>query len=284
MVLFYWENIMLTGKVSLSIETQPGLIGSVQTTDQILVAMDGSPSALSAARVAIQIAQTHNLAIHGIYVAELAILLDGFGDYQAELGVNDTPNSQYEMLELFQRRGYTSLLKLKQMCEEASVPMTGKIVFGGVAEVVAPKAAQFKMLAIGKHGFGHSEDPFYLGRNFQGIIRQSHQPVLVGGVVTHPVRRVLLAGQDWENKSDAIKWAANLQDIIPCEERLLEDCRLIPCTGHVASEIIAAATSSQADFIIMETDMRTAETDWLDRSTVGQVLSQSSLPVLVSAN
>lgn len=52
----------------------------------ILVAMDGSHLAQSAARFAIDLAQRENLQVHGLYIVDEVLVLDRYMNYQAELG------------------------------------------------------------------------------------------------------------------------------------------------------------------------------------------------------
>lgn len=52
----------------------------------LVVAYEGSPTARNAAAIAIQIAQSQQLQIHGLYVVDATLALDLYTDYQAELG------------------------------------------------------------------------------------------------------------------------------------------------------------------------------------------------------
>jgi nucleotide-binding universal stress UspA family protein len=275
--------------------------------DVILVLLDGSPSAESAASVAIQMAQSENLAIRGLYVVDETLVLEPYTSFDAELGYKAEPSSRAELVSWFEERGSTALEWLKERCRAAGVPVTTDLLFGGVPELVRERAAEAALLTLGRRGNGNASDPHHLGRNFQAIAHHVHRPMLVGGDEPRSVQRLLLAYNGSEHAQRALTWASRLQhtmvsqvvvltvveDQYPssawlCEIKAqldqggLADYHLISHEGHPASEIVAAAAENGADLIVMGGYQHTALLEWLAGSTLDRVLLDTLLPVLVA--
>jgi nucleotide-binding universal stress UspA family protein len=272
----------------------------------ILVAQDGSPVAQATASAAIQIAQSQNSMVHGLYVVDETLILDSYADYHAELGSADEPSSRTELITRFEKQGDAALHWLEARCQAADVPVTTNLLAGGVPELVLEEAAQVRLLAIGRRGQGHADDPSHLGRNFRAIAHHAHCPILVGGDEQRPIQHLLLAYNDSENAQRALVWASILQRTLPAKVTVLAvqesadtshqwvtdmDTRVaqsglapydfITRTGQPATEIAAAAEENLVDLIVMGRYRHTAAVEWLLGSTVDRVLRDTSLSVLI---
>jgi len=272
-------------------------------THGIVVAQDGSPAALAAAGIAIQIAQSQALSIHGLYVVDETLALDTYADYRQELASDREPASRAQLLAWFKKQGNAALQLLEARCQAAGVPVTAELMAGGVPEMILRESEQAKLLAIGRRGHGHEGDPGHLGGSFRTIAHQMHLPLIIGGGEERTVRRLLLAYDGSKRTQPALSWASRLQRTLPAEAAVvavqenghqstagwlaeaqaqLAGCQCLSRQGQPASEIVAAAEETQADLIIMGRYRHTALLEWLRGSTVDRVLSATELPVLMA--
>jgi nucleotide-binding universal stress UspA family protein len=273
----------------------------------ILVAQDGSPIAQVAASAAIQIARSQNLLIRGLYVVDEALILDPYANYQAELGSADEPSSRAELITWFEEQGDAALHWLEARCQATDVPVTTNLLAGGVPELVLQETTQARLLAMGRRGHGHADDPSYLGHNFCAIAHHAHCPILVGGDEQRPIQHLLLAYNDSENAQRALVWASLLQRTLPAKVTVLAvqesadtshqwvtdmdtgvaQSGLAPYDfltrkGQPATEIAAAAEENLVDLIVMGRYRHIAAMEWLLGSTVDRVLRDTLLPVFVA--
>jgi nucleotide-binding universal stress UspA family protein len=272
-------------------------------TNKIIVAQDGSPAALAAAGIAIQIAQSQDLSVHGLYVVDEILALDTYADYRRELESSGEPASRAQLLTWFEEQGDAALQMLEVRCQAAGVPVTAEMLAGGVAEMVLRESEHARLLAIGRRGHGHEGDPDHLGQSFRTIAHHTRLPLVIGGDEERTVRRLLLAYDDSERARSALSWTSLLQRTLPAEvvvvavqenglqttsewleeaRAQLAGCKCLQRQGLPAGEIVAAAEESQADLIVMGHYRHTALLEWLMGSTVDRVLRGTQLPVLMA--
>jgi nucleotide-binding universal stress UspA family protein len=269
----------------------------------IVVAQDGSRAALATAGIAIQIAQSQGLSIHGLYVVDETLALNPYADYRHELESDRAPASRVELLTWFGEQGDVALQLLEARCQAAGVPVTSEILAGGVPEIVLRESEQARLLAVGRRGHGHKGDPHHLGQSFRAIAHHTHLPLIIGGDEERTVRRLLLAYDGSEGARLALSWASLLQDALPAEvmavavqenglqstnewleeaRAQLPGCRCLHRQGQPASNIVTVAKENQADLIVMGRYRHAALPEWLTNSTVDRVLRGTQLPVLMA--
>jgi nucleotide-binding universal stress UspA family protein len=283
----------------------------------ILVAEDYSAEARAAAHAAIQIAANQNLALRGLYVVDEVLTLDTYADYHAELPISSRasngdrrePTSRAELMRWFETQGEFALQWLETAGAEAGVPVTTRLLAGGVPELVLRDAAQAQLLAIGRRGHGHTGNSKSLGHNFRNIAHHVHRPLLVGGKTRPSLHRLLLAYHGRAHADRALAWAARLQRhltaevIVLCVLENTEACqtgvsveeirtrlaqsdlneyRFLTDQGRPAIEIAAVAAANEVDLIVMGHYRHAAPLEWLIGSTVDQLLQVTSLPVLIA--
>ncbi len=278
---------------------------------KILVALDGSPAANAAARVAMQIAQASARSIYGLFIIDEATLLNPYADLQHELGGMSDDMSRDHMLAILRARGFEVLHGLEEQCRVTGVPVHTELMLGGVTELILREAEQSEMLSLGRRG-GHSDHQSdRLGHNFRYIAHHVHCPVIVGGDTRcRSMKRLLLAydgnGHALCAEERAVEWAALLQGTLPSDmivlamqhqdERLphweagikacldrggLQTYNLVIRTGVTASAITAVALTHHADLIVMARHPHHAFLEWLTGSTADTILRNSPLPVLM---
>jgi nucleotide-binding universal stress UspA family protein len=280
-----------------------------ETPRAILVVEDGSLASQTAADLAIQIAHGLGLSIRGLYVVDATLVLDSYMNYHRELGDAEDPASRAQLVAWFEHRGDRILNRLAQSCQAANVPVTTDLLFGGVPDLILDEAPRAQLLAMGRYGRAHDVKPDYLGRNFRAIAHHAHRPILVGGDMSRPVQRLLLAYNQSEHAQRALAWASRLQHALAASvavlavqengdmagsskwaaemqdhlarEGLLE-YHLLHAEGEPATEIVAAAARCQADLVVMGGYRHVATVEWLFDSTLEHVLRNTGLPVLVA--
>ena len=283
----------------------------------ILVADDDSSDARAAADAAIRLARNQNLAIRGLYVVDEVLALDAYANSHAELpllsratnGDLREPTSRAELMSWFETQGTVALNWLQTACAEAGVPVTTSLLAGGVPEMVIREAAQAQMLALGRRGHRHRDDSKSLGHNFRKIAHQAHLPMLVGGLTTPSLHRLLLAYHGLAHADEALAWTARLQrglavEVIVlsvCEDtksclsgisleeikaRLaqshLDGCRFLTGQGRPSTAMAAFAAANDVDLIILGRYRHGALVEWLVGSTVDRLLRATSLPILIA--
>jgi nucleotide-binding universal stress UspA family protein len=272
-------------------------------TNEIVVAQDGSAAASAAADIAIQIAQSQDLSVHGLYVVDEVLALDTYADYRPELGSNGEPASRAELLTWFEGQGDAALHMLEVRCRAAGVPVTAELLAGGVSELVLRESKKARLLAIGRRGHGHEADPHHLGQSFRTIAHHTNLPLVIGGNEERTVRRLLLAYDGSKHAQPALAWASQLQRALPAEVMVvavqenglqaadewlaearsqLAGCKCLQRLGQPAREIVAVSEENLVDLIIMGRYRHTALLEWLIGSTVDRVLRGTQLPVLMA--
>jgi nucleotide-binding universal stress UspA family protein len=283
----------------------------------ILVAHDYSLESCAAAETAFQIAHNQGLTIEGLYVVDEVLALDTYANYHAELSVlpngskddGRRPASRADLVSLFEKQGRVALNWLETAGTEAGVPVTTRLLAGGVPEMVLRNASQARLLAIGRRGHGHKDHSESLGHNFRKIAHHVHLPMLVGGKKATALHRLLLAYHGQAHADEALVWTAQLQRDLSAEvivlnvreetessqgavsleeikDRLahsdLAAYRFMTHQGQPAAEIAAIAVANDVDLIILGHYRHSALLEWLVGSTVDRLLRATSLPVLIA--
>jgi nucleotide-binding universal stress UspA family protein len=279
---------------------------SEKDTDAILVAVDGSLAARSAAEVAIQIARSQDLLVRGLYVVDEVPILNPYADFHAELDSTDEPTTQAELVSLFEEQGHDALEWLEDRCSAAGVWVAVDMMAGGVSDMIRNETSAARLLALGRRGHAHAGDPTHLGTNFRTIAHDVQLPMLAGGDdETRPVQRLLLAYNGSEYAQQALDWASRLQNSLsaetivlavqehdgdPTEQWVQEAATRLKDgisesatrSGQPAAQIVAAAGEYDVDLIVMGRYRHGAVVERLLGSTVDHVLRSASLSVLIT--
>jgi nucleotide-binding universal stress UspA family protein len=279
-----------------------------ETGHTILVAQDGSPAAQVAAHIAIQVARSQNLSIHGLYVVDVNLAMDPYADHQAELGHYGERIPNGTVIDRFEEWGNASLTWLEELCQAAGVPVSAEVEAGGVPELLLKEAKQSRLLAMGRRGHRHPDDHNYLGGNFRAIAHRAPCPLLAGGGVEADVKHVLLAYHGREHARDTLAWASLLQRTLPAtvdvvavfegqnqheaadwfeeiqaglEQSNMAKYEFLRRTGEPASEISAVADERGADLIVIGGHRHKGLVEWLVGSTMDRLLRDTGLPVVI---
>ena len=282
---------------------------SSTNTTVALVAADGSPASHAAISVAMQIAGKAPFSVRGLYIVDEKLITNPYANFQKELGAEIRPDSNVNLVCLFQRRGDLALQWLADRCRTEQVPVSTEMLFGGVSELVLKNAEQAQLLVLGRRGLGHAADATHLGRNYRTIARKAKIPLLVGGEQKRPIKRILLAYNKSASSKRALAWAISLQQKLACRvfvlvvaedskhsklettpvaqqlnQSVLYDYELLHRTGQpVAETVSAVAAETQTDLIVMGRGDHRSWIEWtgIVSSTVEQTLRNTDLPVVV---
>ncbi len=277
-----------------------------QTLDSILVALDGSRPAQTAAALAIQIAKQENLLIHGLSVVDELLVMEP--DTGLEKEVSSQPSqllTSNERARLLEGEGDAALCWLEDCCQVAGVPVQADLMFGGLPDLIIDKAHSARLLALGRRGRSHPHDDARLGDHFRAIAHHTPAPLLIGGDELSPIRRMLLAYDGRTSAKHALSWASLLQhlwqnhllvlsvandDAPPhwleeMEGQLgssnLVNYRFISRQGDPAAQIVTAVAQENVDLIIMGGYQHSLLREWLTGSALDQVLRSTSIPVFM---
>jgi nucleotide-binding universal stress UspA family protein len=277
-------------------------------SNTILIALDGSPTAKTAAKIAVRIAQWLHYQIRGLYVVDISLVEDPYKDKQLEAQRTADEWSSQTTLEMLRRQGDEALTWLEEVCLLEGTSLSADIKLGGIPELVIEEGEKSGLVSLGRRGFTHAEEQDKLGPSFMSIAHYLRKPMLVGGdEPLQQVDRLLVAYNGSKQSQIALHWSACLQrslgaeiSLLAIEERetdpvesWLEDAqerlRAEKATaetfihrGQPASAIVAAAVEHRSDLILLGHDNLRPFLEWLIGSTVDRVLRQTQLPVLLA--
>jgi nucleotide-binding universal stress UspA family protein len=274
----------------------------------ILLAVDGSASAKSAAYAATQIAATLQWGIHAVYVVDITQVFDVYGNTRQELNElgKNIPNEMQSTL--FEEQGTLALAEIEQMCEVMNVPLTREMIFGGVPEIILEAAKKHDLLALGRRGNRRKEDPHHLGENFQKIASHSQLSLLIGSseITLREITRALLAYDGSELSRQALNWTERLQALFmevvalsiekegqtepawlkkrqnEIADSSLPRCKFIGERGEPRYAIVSTALSRQMDLIVMGSYRHSQFLEWTTHSVLNAVLKKVNALILAT--
>lgn len=275
---------------------------------EILLAVDGSEISLNASITTVRIAQMLHFGILGLYVIDEELITNDYADYQKELQTANSSLSREERAALFEKRGHEVLQWLKSKCEESGVRVATEIGVGGVWNIALGRAQGAPLLALGRRGYGHPGKPDYLGKNFRYIAHHTHGPFLAGGDDASPMKKFLLAYDGGERAQRALTWAKKFHDYAPYEfvtlvvlennsesskewlkdiesqlnDSQIKNLELVIERGDPSDQIVKVAMKTESNLIIMGGYRHKGLLEWLEGSTLDEVLRNTRIPVLIA--
>ncbi len=241
--------------------------------DRILVALDNSHSSQAAARMAIPIAQSQDLMIHGLFIVDSQLVDHPDSDYQSELDHFQGTLSRPNLIIRLEEMGNQALTKLEAECRGAGVVVITEMVFGNVPETIQQKADRCVLLAVGRRGNGQREETHFLGQHFRAICHTVRKPILVGGEEKAVLRRILVAAPD----EDLIQRADSYRSLLKSSMT----AAFIPVVGRSSEEVAAEAVQQQVDLVLLAGYLPMNPLRWLVGSFTEQVIRKVSAPVLI---
>lgn len=265
--------------------------GKFRNLGMILVAIDGSPNSLSAAKMAVQIAQTTHQMVHGLYVVESGLIAG-----------NQNSLSQPALLIDLEAAGNQALHMLRSECDISGVPVITEIVIGSVPETIQQKADQSIFLTVGRRGQGHPQGSEFLGDNFRPICHMINKPILVGGEIEPSIQRILLTVPDESSYQKSIETVSSFSKSLLGVNSQPENQFSSPKSGHdsgnpsgrelaynpfsklvsrSAAEIAAESRGRHTDLLILAGYPRITPLGWLEGNLPEQVIRKVMIPAII---
>ena len=250
------------------------------TEDRMLVALDGSRPAQSAAMVGLWLARALNLSVQALYIVEVAEVEDPYTKRGPEVAAGWSARSPEEAVALDEEYGQRVLDEFVLAAEALELKVKTEVDFGGVIPVLEQAAQGCHLVTLGKNGQDHLDDKGALGANCRDLLSLLKQPLLIGGgQFAQSLDRILLAYNGGDAAAEAIRWVMDLKEaldgleveILSVDERtsdrgeaeawLQEALAAFPSQGRppqafihrgdAGHEILAAADEHSSDLIVM---------------------------------
>lgn len=137
---------------------------------RVLVAVDGSPHALAAARVAARLARDHRGRLHACYVVDRSLLAAP----AATVVLRDPVRQDLEA------HGRRVLGRVERLCRALGVPCRVAVLEGAVGPVIVAEALRVRarLIVMGTEGPGRLK-AFLLGSRSRDVVSDAPCPVLL---------------------------------------------------------------------------------------------------------
>ncbi len=175
----------------------------------ILVGVDGSEHARTAARYAIWLAQKLDATVVGLHVVDI-VSIEGsfFHDISGSLGFEPYLDFSSKMREVLYERGKAILEEFRNRAAEANVRFDTMLTMGIVPNEIADAAKTADLVAIGHRGVNEKFVTGLLGSTAENVTRRSPKPVLVCTLQFKEVEHPLLAYDGSQRAAAAMHSAA----------------------------------------------------------------------------
>lgn len=139
--------------------------------NRILIATDGSPAALQAVELGLELAEEHHAQVTFVHVAPTADVLPVAGFAMA--GPVSVPHELGE-------HDRESLDRALELAEERGIPAMTRLLVGGAARQIVSYADEVDadLIVIGSRGLGAFEGAL-LGSVSRAVLRDAKRPVLI---------------------------------------------------------------------------------------------------------
>jgi len=248
--------------------------------ERMLIALDGSRPAQSAAIVGLWLARALDSSVRLAYIVEPAEVEDPYSERGPEAAVGSRAGSPEQAVVMDEDFGQQVLDEIILAAESLDLDVVSEIDFGGVVPLLSRAAGECDMLALGRRGHDHAADEGALGTNFEQLLTQVERPLLIGGIEQpQSLDRVLLAYDGGEAAEQALGLVRRIKenlpklqlDILAVEEHIADAGQAerwlqlardafsgqdpLPSVfthhGDPGHEILAAAEEHHADLIVM---------------------------------
>ncbi|HEY9009364.1 universal stress protein [Ohtaekwangia sp.] len=183
---------------------------------KILVPCDFSKPAVSAFRLALDIAQQSNGIIHLVNVIELPIMHDTL--------LMPVLNFEEELLKELRQKSVSEFEKLMAKYNTESVKIIVKVEFGPVASNIMAYAEKeaVDVIIMGSHGVSGLRE-FFIGSNAEKIVRNAMVPVLItkGNVKASVTDIVFPNTLDLDDQEDLVMKVKALQHFFKAKLHIL---------------------------------------------------------------
>jgi nucleotide-binding universal stress UspA family protein len=252
--------------------------GKEQLFADILVPIDGSPTAWCAVEQALIIAHRENARLYGLYVA--------------------TPDADQEQADSLRH-------EFAQRCQAVALPSSFTEQVGDPARAIAERARWVDLVVLKRTGGQDGWPARLLGSTFQRVIRRTRCPVLAVGEECSLLNKPLLAYDASPTSEEALFVAAHLGKkwgmplaVVTVKESHRTSPEILDRalaylnerginaegwfkTGAVAETIVSTTQEYGTDVLIMGGTGYSPFMELFLRSTIDRVLREATCPVLI---
>jgi nucleotide-binding universal stress UspA family protein len=274
----------------------------------ILVSLDGSEHAQTAARYAVWLAERLQATVVGMHVVDV-VSIEGSGaflhDVSGSLGFEPYLDFSSKMREALQERGRVVLEQFTALCAERGVRADTQLASGIVANEICEHARTADLVVVGHRGVNERFSTGLLGGTTESVTRKCPKPVLVSPLEFRPILRPLLAYDGSQRAAAAMHEAAELAAGLalpltvlhvgkedPATDRVLDEARrylathrvdatLVHRSGH-ANEVIPEVIGEGAhDLLVIGAYGHSRIIEMVLGSTTEYVLRNATAPVFL---
>jgi len=185
-------------------KSPPSASESKQWLQRIVVGVCGSPPSFAALRYAIQLGKASSAAVEAVVIDELRVsLATSFADGET------LSRLMREAERVAQVEFHAVSHQIKQLADQARVPVSVRHEEGRVADCLHEACAQASLMVIGKRGHRDAHGGL-LGTNAELTLRRTHRPILLTPVAYGTIKRILVAYAAKAPGRDNLSWGRHL--------------------------------------------------------------------------
>jgi nucleotide-binding universal stress UspA family protein len=175
----------------------------------ILVGIDGSEHARTAAQYALWLGERLNATVVGLHVVDI-VSIEGsfFHDISGSLGFEPYLDFSSKMREVLHERGQTLLEEFAAAAKNKPVRVETRLAMGIVANEIAEHAKTADLVVIGHRGVNERFSTGLLGGTAESVTRKCPKPVFVSTTAFRQAMRPLLAYDGSQRAAAAMHTAA----------------------------------------------------------------------------
>lgn len=275
--------------------------------NRILVPVDGSDTAASAAAYALRLAEAFDSTVLGLYVVDVRLiegpLLQTIGSMWGDMPM---PARQDDLIEALETRGREVLDDFEQRARTAGGSLQSMLEIGVVPDVITDRARSVDLVVIGRRGEHAAFGDHPLGSTVHSVVRRAPKPVLVCPRGSEALERPMLAYDGSEHATRALELGVEYAErsgtplhVVAVHGRAEEARRLLEeaeefARGHGLDPVIHARESEKvvemilevarevaADLLVMGAYGKGRLREFLLGSTTEEILARSEHPVLL---
>ena len=273
----------------------------------ILVGIDGSEHAHTAAQYALWLGERLQAGVVALHVVDI-VSIEGsfFHDISGSLGFEPYLDFSSKMREVLHDRGRTLLEEFAETARNRNTKVDTRLAMGVIANEIAEQAKTADLVVIGHRGVNERFSTGLLGSTAESVTRKCPKPVFVSTTEFRPTTRPLLAYDGSQRAAAAMHAAAEfcVSLSLPLTvltvgkdteagERIVDDARKYltayeleaTCevqTGHAPEQIVDFIKTGQFDLLFIGAYGHSRILEMVLGSTTEYVLRNSSCPVFLN--
>lgn len=275
----------------------------------ILLCIDGSTYARTAAEYARQIAVKMRTSVKALHVEDARILESPIlADLAGSMGAQPYLALAPQIQEMLRNKSVQIGKGMEELFQGSGVDFSFRSAAGRLAATVLEEETASDLVILGKRGEHEQDDDQLdmLGPSIEWIVRRSVKPCMVTPWRYREIERVAVAYDGSAHSASAVKKAMQLVkgmglslslvtvrpvgDAVPPWQTILEEgrnivseegveCQTHLAHGHADEEILQFVNDAEIDLLVMGAYGHTRIREFLMGSTTFQVLLRAQIPI-----